>query len=91
MFARFLSSVGALAVLFGTLFTIACGDTAPAIPSSAHSGAGDGVLGLGVGNRNLLVDDDGMECKNADYNTIQDAVDAAGSRRHNSCLCRHLQ
>ena len=75
MTTRYSSAVAAVLV---ALFGVACSEpTLPIAPSAAVGS--DRVLGLGSGNQTLLVDDDGVDCPNADYNTIQGAVDAASA------------
>jgi pectin methylesterase-like acyl-CoA thioesterase len=82
------SSSIAAAILMGTLFGVACTEsqsTSPTVPSVLSSSAVDAPssrtspqLGVGLnGSGTLVVDNDGADCANPDYNTIQAAVNAA--------------
>lgn len=74
-------------VLLSILVTAACGSTeAPLAPtgpanvsgsSAFGSETGSATLASHAGTGSIVVDNDGADCQNADYNTIQAAVDAA--------------
>jgi len=55
-----------------------CSTEAPVAPAGGRAALGIATgLASDAGQRTLLVDDDAADCPNADYNTIQAAVDAA--------------
>lgn len=63
--------------LFSSVLVAACSTESPIAPTAGQPALGIATLSQNAQHQTLRVDDDAADCPNADYATIQAAVDAA--------------